>query len=202
MGIFLPIVRNFWAELAAAIVFLSWLGYGVVFLVGKSRAEESHRVREVKSHAGFALQIVAYAGSCAISRQMFTPIFAMPRAAEIAVSLLTIVLAAGSVGFALAAARALDRQWALVARVIEGHELIQRGPYAVVRNPIYLAMFGTLLATDLAFSQWQGVVPSLVIFLAGTAIRVRTEEKLLRQAFREEFDAYARRVPAFLPGIY
>lgn len=198
----MPIVRDNWAELAAAAVFLSWLGYGGVFLAGKSRAEKSHRVREVKSHLGFALQIVAYLGSCVFSRQMFTPIVPMPRPAEIGVSLLTVIVAGASVAFALEAARALDRQWALVARVIEGHELIQRGPYAVVRNPIYLAMFGTMAATELAFSRWEAALPLVVIFLAGTAIRIRTEERLLRGAFNGEFEAYARRVRAFIPGIY
>jgi len=202
MGIFSPIVRDFWAELAAGIVFLSWLGYGVVFLVGKSRAEESHQVREVKSHVGFGLQIVGYAGCCIFSRQLFTPIVPMPMGAEIAVSLVTCAIAIFAVVFALAAARFLDRQWALVARVIEGHELIQRGPYAIVRNPIYLAMFGTWMATALAFSRWEAALPLLVIFLAGTAIRIRTEEKLLRSAFGAQFEDYARRVRAFLPGIY
>jgi protein-S-isoprenylcysteine O-methyltransferase Ste14 len=33
-------------------------------------------------------------------------------------------------------------------------------------------------------------------------IRVRREEKLLREAFGEEFEEYARRVSAVLPGIY
>jgi protein-S-isoprenylcysteine O-methyltransferase Ste14 len=33
-------------------------------------------------------------------------------------------------------------------------------------------------------------------------IRVHSEEKLLREAFGEEFDQYVRRVPAVLPGIY
>jgi protein-S-isoprenylcysteine O-methyltransferase Ste14 len=33
-------------------------------------------------------------------------------------------------------------------------------------------------------------------------IRVRTEEKLLRAAFGQEFEDYARHVPAVLPGIY
>jgi protein-S-isoprenylcysteine O-methyltransferase Ste14 len=33
-------------------------------------------------------------------------------------------------------------------------------------------------------------------------IRVRTEEKLLRAAFGEEFEEYAKRVPAVVPGIY
>jgi protein-S-isoprenylcysteine O-methyltransferase Ste14 len=33
-------------------------------------------------------------------------------------------------------------------------------------------------------------------------IRARSEEKLLRAAFGEEFEDYAKRVPAVIPGIY
>jgi protein-S-isoprenylcysteine O-methyltransferase Ste14 len=88
-----------------------------------------------------------------------------------------------------------------MARVIEGHELISQGPYAVVRNPIYLAMLGMLLATGLAVSRWQALVVAAMVFAVGTAIRIRTEENLLRQAFGSKFEDYARRVPAFLPRL-
>lgn len=202
MGIFLPFQRDLWAEAAAAVVFLSWLGYVAILLWGKSRGEREHQIREVKSHLGFAMQLLAYAGSCIFSREFFTPIVSMSHAIEAAVSLFTIFLAIASMLFCLAAALALERQWALVARVIEGHELIQRGPYAIVRNPIYLAMFGTWIATALAFTLWEAALPLMIVFIAGTAIRIRSEEKLLREAFGEQFEAYSRRIPAFLPGIY
>jgi protein-S-isoprenylcysteine O-methyltransferase Ste14 len=202
MGLFLPIQRDPWAEAAAVVVFLSWLGYVAILLWGKSRGEQEHQVREVKSHLGFAMQLLAYAGSCIFSRQLFTPIVPLRPPVEAALSVFTIVLAIASMIFCFAAARVLERQWALVARVIEGHELIQRGPYAVVRNPIYLAMFGTWVATALAFTRWEAAVPLMIVFIVGTAIRIRSEEKLLREAFGVQFEAYARRIPAFFPGIY
>jgi len=31
-------------------------------------------------------------------------------------------------------------------------------------------------------------------------VRIRAEERLLREAFGAEFDDYAHRVPAFIPG--
>jgi protein-S-isoprenylcysteine O-methyltransferase Ste14 len=40
------------------------------------------------------------------------------------------------------------------------------------------------------------------LFVVGTLIRVRVEERLLREAFGSEFEAYARNVPALIPGIY
>jgi protein-S-isoprenylcysteine O-methyltransferase Ste14 len=43
---------------------------------------------------------------------------------------------------------------------------------------------------------------AIVIFLIGTFVRIRSEEKLLRATFGAQFDDYARRVPAFLPGLF
>jgi protein-S-isoprenylcysteine O-methyltransferase Ste14 len=112
------------------------------------------------------------------------------------------LIAIASTWFCFAAARALGRQWALVARVIEGHELIRRGPYAVVRNPIYLAMLGMLVATGLIVSRWQGLAVATIVFMIGTEIRIRSEEKLLREALGSQFDEYAAEVPAFIPRVF
>jgi len=62
-------------------------------------------------------------------------------------------------------------------------------------------MGGMLLATGLALSHWVASLPGLILFGIGTAIRIRSEEKLLKEAFGSEFDAYARRVGAVLPRL-
>ena len=51
----------------------------------------------------------------------------------------------------------------------------------------------------LAFSVWWGLLTALVIYAAGTAIRIRAEERLLREAFGDDFEAYRRYVPAVIP---
>jgi len=111
-------------------------------------------------------------------------------------------IAIASVWLVNAAARRLGKQWALAARLVEGHTLIQDGPYRIVRNPIYTGMFGMLLATGLAAGRWIPLLVAIVLFAAGTYIRIRSEERLLRQAFGSEFEQYARNVPALIPGIY
>jgi protein-S-isoprenylcysteine O-methyltransferase Ste14 len=70
-----------------------------------------------------------------------------------------------------------------------------------VRNPIYTGMFGMLLATGFAVSHWIGLLLAIIIFGIGTFIRVRSEEKLLRETFGREFDEYAQRVPAVIPFL-
>ena len=117
-------------------------------------------------------------------------------------AVLAVAIAVSSVWLVNSATRRLGKQWALAARLVEGHELIQDGPYRWVRNPIYTAMFGMLLATGLAAGRWIDLLIAIGLFAAGTYIRIRSEERLLRQAFGAEFEAYARTVPALVPGIY
>jgi protein-S-isoprenylcysteine O-methyltransferase Ste14 len=71
-----------------------------------------------------------------------------------------------------------------------------------VRNPIYTGMLGMMVATGLAVTQWWALLVAIVVFLAGTYIRVRIEERLLRGQFGSAFDDYTRRVPAVIPGIW
>jgi protein-S-isoprenylcysteine O-methyltransferase Ste14 len=189
------------AEVACFFVALGWLGFGVILLIGHRGASKSETRRDPKSAVGFLLQCVAYAMCFVFARTYFSPFFRMSTTGETILALITVLLAVVSIWFCHAAARALGRQWALAARVIEGHELIARGPFAVVRNPIYLAMFGMLLATGFAVSRPWALLVAGVVFLMGTAIRIRTEEHLLRQAFGATFDDYARRVPALIPRI-
>jgi protein-S-isoprenylcysteine O-methyltransferase Ste14 len=122
--------------------------------------------------------------------------------AGILFSTCTVALAVGSVWLVASAVRTLGKQWAFAARLVEGHKLITAGPYRFVRNPIYTGMLGMLVATGLAMEHWKQLVVAFVLFAVGLVIRVRSEEKLLRAVFGEEFEEYAKRVPAVLPGIY
>jgi protein-S-isoprenylcysteine O-methyltransferase Ste14 len=70
-----------------------------------------------------------------------------------------------------------------------------------VRNPIYTGMLGMLIATGLAVSHWIGLAAALIVFSLGTAIRISSEEKLLRETFGTEWDDYARQVPAVIPFL-
>jgi protein-S-isoprenylcysteine O-methyltransferase Ste14 len=121
---------------------------------------------------------------------------------EVASGIVTVTIGAASVALCLAAVRALGKQWSYVARIVEGHKLITQGPYGFVRNPIYLGMFGMLLATGLAISRWWALPIAVAVFLVGSWIRIRSEERLLRESFGAEFDDYARRVPAVFPRVF
>jgi protein-S-isoprenylcysteine O-methyltransferase Ste14 len=95
----------------------------------------------------------------------------------------------------------LGRQFRIRAGLYEDHRLIRTGPYGVVRHPIFASLLSALLCTLLLLTPWQWCVVSLALFLVGTEIRIRTEERLLASRFPEDFPEYRRHVPAYLPFL-
>lgn len=196
------------ADPIAKAVFYAVTGCWCIFLITfgwralRTRSRETRRDRSAMT--GMFLQVVGYFAVWfyPLHRKQFSAIVPMQRTAEVVLAVLTVALAAASVWLVDAASRRLGKQWALAARLVEGHDLISDGPYRLVRNPIYAGMFGLLLATGLAMSPWTTLLAAAAVFVAGTLIRIRSEEKLLRQAFGAAFEEYARQVPALIPGIY
>ena len=188
--------------LVFAVVMLSWVAFVIVFLTNKKPPSGPDRKRDRISILGLALQGISYLFVWSIHRPFLTPVTTLSQPFEIALAIVAVAMAVGSVWFVMASVRTLGKQWSLAARVLEGHKLVTQGPYSIVRNPIYTGMFGMLLATGLAISHWIGLLAAVVVYTVGTAIRVHSEERLLREAFGTEFDAYAQRVPALVPFLF
>jgi protein-S-isoprenylcysteine O-methyltransferase Ste14 len=185
-------------------VIVCWWLFLLTFWLRKRPPRARETKRDWKSLLGLVLQAAGYfcVWSFPLQQKHFAPVASEAPAVEWGVAVLTVAIAAASTWLVNAAARRLGKQWALAARLVEGHTLIRDGPYRFVRNPIYLGMFGMLVSTGLAAAQWISLLVAVVLFIAGTYIRIRSEERLLREAFGSEFEAYARKVPALIPGIY
>ena len=185
-------------------VIVCWWIFGLTFWLRKNPPRVREAKRDRTSLFGLLLQAVGYGivWFSPLQRGRFSLGTYGSSGMEWGLAALTVAIAVVSVWLVNWAARRLGKQWALAARLVEGHTLIQDGPYRLVRNPIYTGMFGMLLATGLAAGRWIPLLVAMVLFAVGTYIRIRTEERLLRQAFGSEFEEYARKVPALIPGVY
>jgi protein-S-isoprenylcysteine O-methyltransferase Ste14 len=96
---------------------------------------------------------------------------------------------------------ALGRYLRVDAALDTRHELIRTGPYRFVRNPIYTSMLCVLLATALLIAPLWLALAALAVFLIGTSIRIRAEEKLLSDRFGASFDAYRKSVSRLIPFV-
>jgi protein-S-isoprenylcysteine O-methyltransferase Ste14 len=193
------------AIVTLAAVVLCWLAFTAVFLFRKKPPQpQTEAKRDRVSLAGIGLQMIAYAlvWFQPPHSAFLPPLAILSGAVGIIVSVFTVGLGLASGLLAAAAVRTLGKQWTYAARLVTDHELVTSGPYAFVRNPIYTSMLGMLIATGLATEHFIALLIALVLFSVGLVIRVRSEEKLLRSAFGEKFDEYAKKVPAVIPGIY
>lgn len=196
------ITLAFLPALVFVIVMVCWFAFAGIFLFRKKPPSPPDQKRAPGSLIGVALQGMSYGIVWGVHRESFSPIVPGSELAAIAAGVLAILAAVGSVWLITNAVKTLGKEWSVTARLVEGHKLATSGPYAYVRHPIYTGMLGMLVATGLAISHWLALLVALVIFFVGTIIRVRSEEKLLREAFGQDFENYARRVPAIVPGLY
>jgi len=182
-------------------VLAGWFGFGTGVWLRRRGPVAQDRARDGGSLAGILIQAAGFAMVWGPRRPDGTPIVPMSLVTWVLLTGFAIGLALGSAWLGAASIRTLGKQWSLQARITQDHDLITTGPYRFVRHPIYTAMLGLLLATGLAFSRPVGLGAGLLTFLAGTALRIRVEERLLRATFGETYDAYARQVPAVVPRV-
>lgn len=95
----------------------------------------------------------------------------------------------------------LGRHFRIQALVTDDHALVTTGPFSLVRHPIYTGLFGLTLATGLVRVPWPRLIAGSVLFLLGTEIRVRIEERLLTERFPEAAREYQSRVKAYIPFV-
>jgi len=188
-----------WTTLA---ILAAWFSFAAIFVFRRRPPASPEKTRDPMGTVGIALEAVGFAIVWSFRRPMGTPFFDAPFPALAAVAALDVALAAGSVALTMWAVRTLGRQWALAARLVEGHELVTGGPYRYVRNPIYAGLLGMLLATGVAWSRPLALLVGALVFCAGTVVRIRAEERLLRTAFGETWESWAGRTPALIPGIW
>jgi phosphoglycerol transferase MdoB-like AlkP superfamily enzyme len=95
----------------------------------------------------------------------------------------------------------LIRFWALGFVEKKGRKLAMSGPYAFVRNPLYVGNF--FLGLGVVVIVWNWII--LVLFLAGFfgiyAGTIRGEEKHLKEMFGKSYEDYCRNVPSFFPRL-
>jgi protein-S-isoprenylcysteine O-methyltransferase Ste14 len=180
---------------ALVVLALCWIAWVLVFAAARKRiVKRKKAVRAPVSKWGILLQMLGFSLVFAYARP---PGFekSWPSLAA------SMILGPPSVLLSWAALRHLGKQWRLEAALSEDHDLIRTGPYAWVRHPIYASMLGRLVTTGLAWTWWPMFTAGLIVFLAGTEIRVRAEDGLLAERFGEQFEDYRARVPAYIPFV-
>jgi protein-S-isoprenylcysteine O-methyltransferase Ste14 len=96
----------------------------------------------------------------------------------------------------------LGRLWSARITRKEGHKVIDTGPYAFVRHPIYTGLIFAALATAAERGSALAVLGA-VLFCAGYWMKARLEERFLRQELgADAYDRYATRTAMLVPFLF
>lgn len=120
----------------------------------------------------------------------------------------TLALGWGGYGLTLAgllftvwARLTLGRMWSGGVTLKEEHRIVDQGPYALARHPIYTGLTFALLGSTLA----RGTVAAALGVALSTAsfiVKFRQEERLLAGHFGAAYTAYAGRVKGLIPFVW
>jgi protein-S-isoprenylcysteine O-methyltransferase Ste14 len=111
-----------------------------------------------------------------------------------------VIACVAGVALAIGARRALGANWSAAAALKQGHELIRRGPYRVVRHPIYSGLLLAAAGTVAALLPTLQGLACLLILATGLRLKSLGEERLLGERF-PEYAAYRREVKALIPFL-
>jgi len=184
----------------AQIAYWSWLALLLVWLPGYFT---SKRARDVP-RLGFQIPISILLVVCFVF--LFNPtLFGLGMPITPQTSLFGVIgLALDFVGvaFAIWARLVLGRNWSgLIVTIREEDELVQSGPYAIVRHPIYAGLLLALVGTTLTLGTLASYV-GLAAGLAALMMRVNLEEMALGEHFGETYRAYQQRTEKIIPYMW
>ena len=181
----------------------AWVNYGSFMSLGaywlakwrytKQTEREAQPERSMVLHGALALTLNAMFVRAPLNmlNQRFIEPNSLTSAASIVCSVSGAVLAVWS-------RRVLADNWDPKPALKKDHQLVQHGPYALMRHPIYTSLLLLSLGGALATCELKNLL--WVVCVPGFIDKAMCEESLLRGAF-PEYAAYASRVNRFIPFL-
>jgi protein-S-isoprenylcysteine O-methyltransferase Ste14 len=178
-----------------------WLIFVVIWVAAAFNAKPSARTESLGASLSYRIVAILAAIllfnsrlSVGVLGAHFRPHSAILDLAGFAITFLGIALAVWARFF-------LGRNWSAFVVVKQNHELIQRGPYALVRHPIYSGISLAALGTALTIGEIRGLI-AVVLFVIAWRMKWGAEEEYMTQEFGTEYDEYKRRTHALIPGVW
>jgi protein-S-isoprenylcysteine O-methyltransferase len=110
------------------------------------------------------------------------------------------ILCLCGLGFSFWARAVLGRNWSGTVTLKENHELIVRGPYRLVRHPIYTGLLAMLVASAIEQGRIAGMIGLVLVFISFW-IKSSTEEEVMGKQFPDQYAAYRERVKRIIPFV-
>lgn len=94
------------------------------------------------------------------------------------------------------------RSWSRAAGVRKDGELIQIGPYHLIRHPVYAGCLFISLGICVGYSSLDGLLAIPLLLLPGLVVRIQKEERSMAKHFGKVYRQYAATTARLIPGIW
>jgi protein-S-isoprenylcysteine O-methyltransferase Ste14 len=176
------------------VLWLTWLALWILAARGSRQAERSEGALSRSAHL-------------AVMGTAFALLYAPPFSSGLArawwptrLASVGLFVQTGGFALALAARKHLGRNWSGSVQLKVEHEVVQNGPYALVRHPIYGGLLTAILGSAAVAGHLQGLL-ALPLMLAAYLRKIGMEERLLIGALGQKYESYRQRTKALVPFL-
>jgi len=190
-------MARFGPSVLFAVIWIGWLASWILAAFWSARTEKRVVTPGVGVYRAAILAGAILMTPWAARMAEQAPIWDVGEAGAYALAALTLA----GILFAWWARIHLGRLWSSAVTRKEGHRVIDTGPYALVRHPIYTGLIAAIWATAAA----EGTATALAgagLISFGLWLKARTEESfLITELGADAYGAYRRRVPMLVPFL-
>jgi protein-S-isoprenylcysteine O-methyltransferase Ste14 len=145
-----------------------------------------------------ALWVILITAFTALPEFFLNGRFMIYRPVPAVLQMLGMIGLAGGLWLFLGAHQALGEFYGVKLFVKESHRVIDSGPYAYIRHPMYTIYMSWIVSTLLFLPHY--TVPVLFLMaLTGFSLMAKREEHMLCKALGEPYETYLKRTGMFLP---
>lgn len=185
-------------EFTSLFIGACWVAWGAYWLI---MAFTTKRTVERGGSVGYRLVALAlFAGVAAIGLLVHVSAQSRLWHTSPAVGVLSDCLVLAGAAFTVWARITLGGNWSAEVTFKQDHDLIESGPYALVRHPIYTGLLLMALGTAIAYGRAIGFA-LFVSLCGGFWWKARDEERIMSSHFPEAYAEYKTRVRAIVPFV-
>jgi protein-S-isoprenylcysteine O-methyltransferase Ste14 len=183
-----------------AIIPALWLSWLAFWALAARKTKETARQESTRSRLLHHLPLIAGGVVLASSHMLGPAMEARFHAHTFDWFLIGLALVVAGLAFSVAARIWLGRNWSGTVTLKKDHELIQSGPYSLVRHPIYTGLLLALMGTTIVIGRWRALA-ALPLLLAGIVYKINVEERFMRAQFGDAHARYRAKVKALVPFV-
>jgi protein-S-isoprenylcysteine O-methyltransferase Ste14 len=183
------------------VVKLAWVALGIIWLLAARNAKRAARRMPrgalIAHILGLVLAVeLVFSDYFRVGflRNRFVP-------ADAWVGWVGCAVAMAGFAFALRARFQLGRNWSGTVQVKQDHTLERRGPYGLVRHPIYSGLSLAFVGTAVTIGEWRCLMGAALAFFEWKR-KSQLEERFMIEQFGREYIEYRHQVKSLIPFVW